>query len=178
MLASLTLKSRLFLSYLVYLVFLSTPGAIAPAYFYLNSHKFVHETPDIRQNLLANQLSESKIKMQESILGYVSTKDQVFVDYYNVSFQQLNKAIALALRSHIAVLNQPETDLPLESASSGEKILRLTQQLNNVNQYILAAIKSGKTEQAIRAIGADESRQIWGELTAEIEKLRIAEIQA
>ncbi len=177
MLANLKLKSRLFLSYLVYLVFLSTPGAIAPAYFYLNSHKFVHETPDIRQNLLANQLSESKIKMQESILGYVSTKDQVFVDSYNVSFQQLNKAIAQC-GSNIAVLNQPETDLPLESASSGQKILRLTQRLNDVNQYILAAIKSGKTEQAIRAIGADESRQIWGELTAEIEKLRIAEIQA
>jgi hypothetical protein len=186
MLASLTLKSRLFLSYLVYLVFLSIPGAIAPTYFYLNSQKFVYQTPDIRQNLLANQLSESKIKMQESILGYVSTKDQVFVDSYYVSFQQLNKAIALALRSNIAlalrsniaVLNQPETDLPLESASSVEKILRLTQQLNDVNQYILAAIKSGKNEQAIRAIGADESRQIWVELTAEIEKLRIAEIQA
>jgi methyl-accepting chemotaxis protein len=186
MLANLTLKSRLFLSYLVYLVFLSIPGAIAPAYFYLNYQKFVHQTPEIRQNLLANQLSESKIKMQESILGYVSTKDQVFVDSYYVSFQQLNNAVAAALRSNIAaaertsfaVLSQGETDIPLESASYGKKILRLTQQLNGVNQYILDAIKAGKTEQAIRAIGADESRQIWADLTAEIEKVRIAEIQA
>lgn len=186
MLANLTLKSRLFLSYLVYLVFLSIPGAIAPAYFYLNSQKFVHETPEIRQNLLANQLAESKIKMQESILGYVSTKDRVFVDSYYVSFQQLNNAVAAALRSSFAagerssfaVLNQGETDMPLPSASSGQKILLLTQELNGVNQYILDSIKAGKTEQAIRAIGADESRQIWVELTAEIEKLRIAEIQA
>lgn len=170
MLANLTLKSRLFLSYLVYLVFLSIPGAIAPAYFYLNSQKFVHETPEIRQNLLANQLSESKIKLQESILGYVSTKDRVFVDSYYASFQQLNKAIA--------VLNQGKTDIPRESASYGQNLLLLTQQLNDVNQYILDSIKAGKTEQAIRAIGADESRQIWVELTAEIEKLRIAEIQA
>jgi hypothetical protein len=176
MLANLTLKSRLFLSYLVYLVFLSIPGAIAPACFYLNSQKFIHQTPDIRQNLLANQLSESKIKMQESILGYVSTKDQVFVESYNVSFQQLNNAIALGLRSNIAVLNQPETFMPMELASSGKKILRLTQQLNDLNQYILDSIKAGKTEQAIRAIGADESRQIWLELTAEIERVRIAEI--
>ncbi len=186
MLANLTLKSRLFLSYLVYLVFLSIPGAIAPAYFYLNSQKFVYQTPDIRQNLLANQLAESKIKMQESILGYVSTKDQVFVESYDVSFQQLNNAVAAALRSNIAaaerssfaVLNQGKTDIPLESASSGQKILLLTQQLNDLNQYILASIEAGKTQQAIRAIGADESRQIWVDLTAEIEKVRIAEIQA
>lgn len=178
MLANLTLKSRLFLSYLVYLVFLSIPGAIAPAYFYLNSQKFLYQTPDIRQNLLANQLSESKIKMQESILGYVSTKDQVFVDSYYVNLRQLNKALAAAEKSSFVVLNQGETDIPLGSASYRPKILLLTQQLNDVNQYILDSIKSGKTEQAIRAIGADESRQIWVELTAEIEKLRLAEIQA
>lgn len=170
MLANLTLKSRIFLSYLVYLVFLSIPGAIAPAYFYLNAQKFAHQTPEISQNLLANQLSEAKIKLQESILGYVSTKDQVFLESYDVNLRQLNNAIA--------VWEQRKTDMPLESANSGQKILLLAKELNDLNQYILASIASGKTDQAIRAIGADESRQIWLALTAEIERVRMAEIHA
>lgn len=163
MLANLKLKSRLFLSYLVYLVFLIILGAIAPTYFYLNYEKFVYPTTE-GQKLLSHQLADSKIKLQESILGYVSTKDQFFLESYNVNLQKLNQAIAL---------NQPENVKGTEL----EKIRLLTQKLNNLNQYILSLVQAGKTDQAIRAIGADESRQIWLELSANIEHLRMAEIQ-
>lgn len=170
MLADLKLKSRLFLSYLVYLVFLSVPGAIAPTYFYLNYEKFAYSTTEFDQKLLANQLAESKTKLQESILGYVSTKDQFFLESYNLNLQKLNQAIA--------VWHRPENVPGTELADLPEKIRLLTQQLNDLNQYILSLIQAGKTDQAIRAIGADESRQLWLELSANVEQLRMAEIQA
>jgi CHASE3 domain sensor protein len=168
MFKNLTLKSRIFCSFLLYIVGLSLPGSFATVYFYSHLETFNPNPQILDSGLIADRLSESKIDIKESLLNYVTTKDRSFIQQSEQTLSTFNQQIDLLNKSEVwATLNQDDW----------QKLQQLTQHLTTLNQYIFSLIESGKTEQAIRVLGADETRQTFQQMSQAIAEIRTAEIQ-
>lgn len=169
MFRNLTLKSRIFFSFLLYIVGLSLPGSLATVYFYSHLDKFSPNPQILESGLIADRLSESKIEIKESLLNYVTTTDR--------SFLQKSEETLLTFHQQIDLLNKSEVRATL-ARDDWQQLQQLTQKLTTLNQYLFTLIEAGKTEQALRVLGADETRQMFQQMSDEIAKIRTAEIRA
>jgi len=167
MFANLTLKYRILLSTLLYILFLTIPGCLATAYFYFTSAKFTATPKDTTPALIADRLSQSQLQGQKSIFGYVTTQDELFIESYQENSLEFNQ--------QLNSLTQSQPSFLLDRSSLAELQI-LNQQLNDLNQHILNLMQAGKIQPALRTFTANENRQLFQKITAEIAKIRTAEV--